>query len=192
MIKGHLWLCASLTLALLLSTFGMAAAEEPAQPNKLNPYTGDPEAIKQGRTLYLQIGCSGCHGVGGGGGMGPALLDDEGRFRSKACPPSSGRNCQTTTSGKFSPMYALSIKATRARSIGEPGRIGHVSSHGHNPRRSMASVSTHYRSADVMRGRGNFFASRAGGRTEGGSQAAPPPGIRHACGVAVLSGNGAL
>ena len=82
MMKGHLWLYASLALVMLLSTFGMAEAGEPAQPNKLNPYTGDPEAIKQGRTLYLQIGCSGCHGVGGGGGMGPALLDDEWKFGS--------------------------------------------------------------------------------------------------------------
>src|SRR4029453_862519 len=82
MIKGDVWLCASLTLVMLLRTLGMAAAGEPAQPNKLNPYTGDPEAIKQGRTLYLQIGCSGCHGGGGGGGMGPALLDDEGKFGS--------------------------------------------------------------------------------------------------------------
>jgi cytochrome c(L) len=77
MMKGHPWLWASLALTLLLSMFGMAAAGELAQSNKLNPYTGDPEAIKQGRTLYMQIGCSGCHGVGGGGGMGPALLDDE-------------------------------------------------------------------------------------------------------------------
>jgi cytochrome c(L) len=82
MMKGHLWLCASLALALLLSAVGMAAAGEPAKPNKLNPYTGDPEAIKQGRMLYLQVGCSGCHGVGGGGGMGPALLDDEWKFGS--------------------------------------------------------------------------------------------------------------
>jgi cytochrome c(L) len=82
MMKSYLWLYTSLALAMLLSTFGMAAAGEPAQPNKLNPYTGDSEAIKQGRTLYLQIGCSGCHGVGGGGGMGPALLDDEWKFGS--------------------------------------------------------------------------------------------------------------
>jgi mono/diheme cytochrome c family protein len=82
MTKGHLWLCASPILALLLSAFGMAAAEEPAKPNKLNPYTGVLEAITPGRTLYLQIGCSGCHGVGGGGGMGPALLDDEWKFGS--------------------------------------------------------------------------------------------------------------
>jgi cytochrome c(L) len=82
MIKGSLWLCATLSLALLLSALGMAAAEESAKPNKLNPYTGDQEAIKQGRTLYLQFGCSACHGVGGGGGMGPALLDDDWKFGS--------------------------------------------------------------------------------------------------------------
>jgi cytochrome c(L) len=82
MMKGDFWLYASLALALLLSPFGLAAAGEPAQPNKLNPYTGNPEAIKEGRTLYLQTGCSGCHGVGGGGGMGPALLDDDWQFGS--------------------------------------------------------------------------------------------------------------
>lgn len=46
------------------------------QAKKLNPHTGNPEAIKEGRELYLQNGCSGCHGVMGGGGMGPPLLDD--------------------------------------------------------------------------------------------------------------------
>jgi cytochrome c(L) len=82
MLKASVWLCALLGLTLLLGQPGMAPAEETAKPKKLNPYTGDPEAIKQGRTLYLQIGCSGCHGVGGGGGMGPALLDDEWKFGS--------------------------------------------------------------------------------------------------------------
>ena len=55
---------------------------ESAKPNKLNPYTGVPEAIKQGRTLYLRIGCSGCHGVGGGGEHGPSASDDEWKFGS--------------------------------------------------------------------------------------------------------------
>jgi cytochrome c(L) len=82
MMKGSLWLCPLLALALLLGQLGMPAAEESAKPNKLNPYTGDPEAIKEGRRLYLQVGCSGCHGVGGGGGMGAALLDDEWTFGS--------------------------------------------------------------------------------------------------------------
>jgi cytochrome c(L) len=60
----------------------MVRAEEAATPPKLNPYTGNAEAIAQGRALFLQMGCSGCHGVGGGGGMGPALLDDEWKFGS--------------------------------------------------------------------------------------------------------------
>jgi cytochrome c(L) len=67
---------------LLLMHLSMLAAEDSAQVQKLNPYTGNAEAIQQGRTLYLQTGCSGCHGVGGGGGMGPALLDDEWKFGS--------------------------------------------------------------------------------------------------------------
>jgi len=46
------------------------------QAKKLNPYTGKAEAIQQGRGLYLQYGCSACHGVMGGGGMGPPLLSD--------------------------------------------------------------------------------------------------------------------
>jgi cytochrome c(L) len=53
-----------------------AAVAQGASVAKRNPFTGNEEAIKEGRTIYLQSGCSGCHGMGGGG-MGPALLDDE-------------------------------------------------------------------------------------------------------------------
>ncbi|MFL5270818.1 MAG: c-type cytochrome, partial [Anaeromyxobacteraceae bacterium] len=49
---------------------------------KLNKYTGNAAAIQEGRTLYLQNGCSGCHGVGGGGGMAPPIVDDVWRFGS--------------------------------------------------------------------------------------------------------------
>ena len=76
------WWIAALSCVLLLTHLSMLAAEDSAQVQKLNPYTGNAEAIQQGRTLYLQTGCSGCHGVGGGGGMGPALLDDEWKFGS--------------------------------------------------------------------------------------------------------------
>jgi cytochrome c(L) len=61
------------------------AADTQAAPGgakKLNRYTGDAAAIQQGRALYLQYGCSGCHGVGGGGGMAPALVDDVWKFGS--------------------------------------------------------------------------------------------------------------
>ena len=71
-----------LVVGLLGAHLSRAAAAEPAKPEKLNPYAGNAEAIQQGRTLYLQTGCSACHGTGGGGGMGPALLDDEWKFGS--------------------------------------------------------------------------------------------------------------
>src|SRR5262249_51447380 len=45
---------------------------------KLNPYTGQPEAIQQGRALWLQYGCSGCHG--GGGGMAKPVIDGKWKF----------------------------------------------------------------------------------------------------------------
>ena len=81
--KVHLcWLGGLLVMGLLGAPLSMAAAEEPAKPKKVNPYTGNAEAIQEGRTLYLQTGCSACHGAGGGGGMGPALLDDEWKFGS--------------------------------------------------------------------------------------------------------------
>ena len=47
-----------------------------------NPFTGNADAIKEGRALYLQHGCSGCHGVQGGGGMATPLLDDTWEFGS--------------------------------------------------------------------------------------------------------------
>jgi len=81
--KVHLcWLVGLLVVGLLSARLRVWATEEPAKPKKFNPYTGNAEAIQQGRALYLQTGCSGCHGPGGGGGMGPALLDDEWKFGS--------------------------------------------------------------------------------------------------------------
>lgn len=48
-------------------------------PAKRNPLTGNTEAIAEGRTIYMQSGCNGCHGMGGGG-MGPSLMDDTWKF----------------------------------------------------------------------------------------------------------------
>jgi len=45
-------------------------------PKKLNPYTANEEAIQEGKKLFVTYGCSGCHGLGGGGGMGQPLIDD--------------------------------------------------------------------------------------------------------------------
>jgi cytochrome c(L) len=55
-----------------------AAAEKPAG----NPFARDTAAIAQGRKIFMTNGCSGCHGVGGGGGMGKPLIDDEWKFGS--------------------------------------------------------------------------------------------------------------
>ena len=41
-----------------------------------NPYEGNAWAIGQGQQLFEQFNCSGCHSHGGGG-IGPALMDDE-------------------------------------------------------------------------------------------------------------------
>ena len=53
------------------------------QPKLLNPFAGDPEAVNEGRKLWLFLGCSYCHGVmGGGSAMAGPVLDDTWRFGS--------------------------------------------------------------------------------------------------------------
>lgn len=41
-----------------------------------HPYDENAYAIAQGKRLFNQMNCAGCHSVGGGGGMGPPLMDD--------------------------------------------------------------------------------------------------------------------
>jgi mono/diheme cytochrome c family protein len=72
------WLCAGiLTVGATVSVWAQNAAVK-----KLNPFAGKLEAIPQGRTLWLQYGCSGCHGVMGGGGMAMPVSDDTWKFGS--------------------------------------------------------------------------------------------------------------
>lgn len=40
-----------------------------------NPYANDESILPQGRQLFNQYNCSGCHGTHAGGGMGPSLRD---------------------------------------------------------------------------------------------------------------------
>jgi cytochrome c oxidase cbb3-type subunit III len=40
-----------------------------------HPYDKNAYAIAQGKRLYVQMNCAGCHGLGGGGGIGPPLMD---------------------------------------------------------------------------------------------------------------------
>jgi cytochrome c oxidase cbb3-type subunit 3 len=41
-----------------------------------SPYLGNAQAISAGKRLFEWYNCAGCHGHGGGG-IGPALMDDE-------------------------------------------------------------------------------------------------------------------
>lgn len=48
-----------------------------------NPVAGDAEAIEDGKRLFGQYNCSGCHAAGGGA-IGPALIDDKWTYGSSA------------------------------------------------------------------------------------------------------------
>ena len=67
----------------LLAGAGRPGPAQAQDGQKRNKYSGDPAAIKEGRKLFMKFGCSACHGVnGGGGGMGPPLVDDVWQFGS--------------------------------------------------------------------------------------------------------------
>src|SRR2546423_11946173 len=46
-----------------------------------NPYEDNAYAVSEGKALFDQMNCSGCHSHGGGG-IGPPLTDDEGIYGS--------------------------------------------------------------------------------------------------------------
>jgi cytochrome c oxidase cbb3-type subunit 3 len=41
-----------------------------------NPYEGNYDAASQGKQLFANFNCAGCHSPGGGGAIGPPLIDD--------------------------------------------------------------------------------------------------------------------
>jgi mono/diheme cytochrome c family protein len=47
-----------------------------------NPLGDDRTALEEGRRLFVQYNCSGCHGGRAGGGMGPSLRDSDWRYGS--------------------------------------------------------------------------------------------------------------
>jgi cytochrome c oxidase cbb3-type subunit III len=58
------------------------AGQAPTGKDRPNPYSGDRTAVAEGQRLYDWFNCSGCH-AGGGGGMGPPLMDDTWIYGSK-------------------------------------------------------------------------------------------------------------
>ena len=53
-----------------------APPPQPLHMSAVNPYEENAFMVGQGQFLYLNMNCVGCHAMGGGG-MGPALMDDE-------------------------------------------------------------------------------------------------------------------
>ena len=45
-----------------------------------NPFEGNPQAIEQGKQLYIKMNCAGCHAYNGTGNMGPDLTDTYWRY----------------------------------------------------------------------------------------------------------------
>lgn len=58
------------------ATKSLADAVKAEKGTLKNPFTDNPEAIAQGKKLYLSYSCNGCHGGGGGGGMCPPLTNE--------------------------------------------------------------------------------------------------------------------
>src|SRR5215207_8714139 len=55
-------------------TSGLEAGPSTADPT-IEVYQDNRWAVSQGQMLYSQFNCAGCHSLGGGGGMGPPLID---------------------------------------------------------------------------------------------------------------------
>ena len=72
-------------LAHTLLATGLAAVLGAAWPapakGDTNPFTGDPDAIADGKRLWAETGCYACHGKEAGGAVGPDLTDDQWVYR---------------------------------------------------------------------------------------------------------------
>jgi len=60
----------------VLSPGAVAGTSVGNGPSAVDIYRGNAYAMAEGKRLYVAYNCSGCHSRGGGG-MGPALMDDE-------------------------------------------------------------------------------------------------------------------
>ena len=54
----------------------LQAGQTTATPSTPNEYEENAQALTEGKRLYAQMNCSGCH-QHGGGGIGPPLMDDK-------------------------------------------------------------------------------------------------------------------
>jgi len=56
-------------------------SQDPASSlSTANPYDGNPQAVEQGKALFVKMNCAGCHAYTGKGNMGPDLTDTYWRY----------------------------------------------------------------------------------------------------------------
>ena len=86
-----------------------------------NPYEGNAYAISDGQRLFDQYNCSGCH-AHGGGGIGPALMDDEWTYGSSPAniytSIAEGRPNGMPSYGGHIPDYQIWELTTYVRALG--------------------------------------------------------------------------
>jgi cytochrome c oxidase cbb3-type subunit 3 len=86
-----------------------------------NPYEGNAYAISEGQRLFEQYNCAGCH-FHGGGGIGPALMDEEWLYGSSPAniytTIAEGRPNGMPSYGGHIPDYQIWQLTSYVRSVG--------------------------------------------------------------------------
>jgi mono/diheme cytochrome c family protein len=75
-LRLRLFVAIGAAVVSVLTTHTVYAQTNGTAPQKLNPYTGKAEATAEGQALFKKFNCYACHGMAGGGGMGPNLTDE--------------------------------------------------------------------------------------------------------------------
>lgn len=67
-------------VAVRYDQYGSAGSIAPPADGLANPLSSDPGAARQGAVLFDAMNCSGCHGGGAIGFVGPSLVDGRWRY----------------------------------------------------------------------------------------------------------------
>lgn len=70
----------STPVAVSYDQLGVASDQAPVARDLANPFNNDPNAARQGETLFGAMNCDGCHGGGAVGFVGPSLVDGRWRY----------------------------------------------------------------------------------------------------------------
>jgi mono/diheme cytochrome c family protein len=67
-------------VAVRYDQWGAAGTLAPPAGDLVNPFSEDPNAAREGEVLFDAMNCSGCHGGGALGFVGPSLVDGRWRY----------------------------------------------------------------------------------------------------------------